>query len=102
MDGSWGGRPWSDPGPWPGGRGSTGLRRLAPRAAFAGGAEHQARWAALPEQPPSCTAVVAALVLGVRVEPVGFALAEGVLFKAGAVLRFRRLVWCGDFTFWGV
>lgn len=84
-----------------GGWGSRGLGRSSPRAAFAGGAEHQALRAPLLEQLPPCTGVVAAPVLRVRVEPVGFALTEGVLFEARAMLRFRRLAWFGDFRFYG-
>lgn len=73
-----------DPGPW-----------SPPGAAHTGGAEHQARGAALLEQPTPCTAVVAGRVPRVGVEPVSSALAEGVLPRAGAELGFRGLACCG-------
>lgn len=71
-----------------------------PAAAFAGRAEHQAPGAALLEQPPPYTVVVAGAVPRVGVEPISSALAEGVLSKAGATLGFRGLAWRRHFRLW--
>ena len=44
-----------------------------------------------------CIAVVVVPIPRVRTESVCLPLAEGVLSKAEAMLRFRGLNWCGNF-----
>lgn len=87
----------TSPGSWGRGRG-LGLRAwgLSPRAALAGGTEHQALRAVHQVEPAARTVVEAGRVLGVRVEPVGLAVAEGDASRGGAPLRVRGWARCGN------